>query len=215
MANERKVCMIIGSAPITGEKLPGGFSPEDCYVICADGGIDSAARLGITPNLIVGDFDSAQTSPPEDVETIHLPVEKDETDMLYAVKEGFRRGFSSFVLLGGLGGQRFDHSIANLCVLSYIADRGGRAVLADGGTSVFMLTSGRLVFTELKGATLSVFPFGVGSCTVSYKGLQYPLTNSTLSLDDALGVSNCIVEDRAEVFLHQGRALVILEETVS
>lgn len=212
MANERKVCMIIGSAPVTGEKLPGGVAPEDCYVICADGGIDSAARLGITPDLIVGDFDSAQTLPPEDVETIRLPVEKDETDMLYAVKEGFRRGFGNFVLLGGLGGQRFDHSIANLCVLSYIADRGGRAVLADGGTSVFMLASGRLVFTELKGATLSVFPFGVGSCTVSYKGLQYPLTNYALSLDDALGVSNCIVEDRAEVLLHQGRALVILEE---
>ena len=68
------------------------------------------------------------------------------------------------------------------------------------------------MFTDLKGATLSVFPFGVNACTVSYKGLQYPLTNYALSLNEAMGVSNCIIENRAEVFLHQGRALVILLE---
>lgn len=212
MANERKTCMILGSAPIEGDKIPAEFPVENCYVICADGGIDTAARLGISPNLIVGDFDSAQTALPQDVETIRLPVEKDETDMLYAIKEGFRRGYSNFILLGGLGGERFDHSIANLCVLSYIADRGGCAVMADGKTRVFVMNNGRLVFTDLKGSTLSVFPFGVNACTVTYKGLQYPLTQQVLRLNDAMGVSNCIIEDRAEVFLHQGRALVILLE---
>lgn len=212
MANERQICMIIGSAPVEGDKIPEDFRVEDCYVICADGGLDMARRMGIQPDLIVGDFDSAETEPPENVETIHLPVEKDETDMLYGVKEGLRRGYSSFVLLGGLGGQRFDHSIANLCVLSYIADRGGRAVMADGKTRVFVISSGRLVFTDLKGATLSVFPFGGNSCTVTYKGLQYPLIHYPLQLNDALGVSNCIVDSRAEVILHQGKALVIVQE---
>ena len=75
-----------------------------------------------------------------------------------------------------------------------------------------MLSSGRLVFTDLKGSTLSVFPFGGDTCRVTYKGLQYPLLDYTLQLNDALGVSNSIVEDRAEVLLHQGRALVILLE---
>ena len=212
MANEREICMIIGSAPVEGDRIPEEFRPEDCFLICADGGVDTASRLGLHPDLVVGDFDSARTDPPEDVETIRLPVEKDETDLLYAVKEGMRRGYSSFILLGVLGGERFDHSFASLCVLSYIADRGGRAVMADGKTRVFVISSGRLVFTDLKGATLSVFPFGVNACTVSYKGLQYPLTNYALSLNEAMGVSNCIIENRAEVFLHQGLALVILLE---
>ena len=180
-------------------------------VVCADGAYGYVAA-SVRPDAVVGDFDSARTDPPEDVETIRLPVEKDETDLLYAVKEGMRRGYSSFILLGVLGGERFDHSFASLCVLSYIADRGGRAVMADGKTRVFVISSGRLVFTDLKGATLSVFPFGVNACTVSYKGLQYPLTNYALSLNEAMGVSNCIIENRAEVFLHQGRALVILLE---
>ena len=213
MATERKVCMILGSAPLEGDCIPAGFSAEDCFVICADGGIDIARKLNIQPDLVVGDFDSAQGEPPEGVEVIRLPVEKDETDLLYAVKEAFRRGYSSFILLGVLGGERFDHSIASLCVLSFIADRGGRAVMANGKTSVFVINIGRLVFTDLKGSTLSVFPFGANSCTVTYKGLQYPLVNQTLQLNDAMGVSNCIIEDRAEIFLHQGRALVILIET--
>lgn len=212
MATERKICMILGSAPLEGDRIPADFSAEDCYVICADGGIDTARKLGIQPDLVVGDFDSAQSDPPEGVEVIHLPVEKDETDLLYAVKEAFRRGYDTFILLGVLGGERFDHSIASLCVLSFIADRGGRAVMANGKTSVFVINTGRLVFTDLKGSTLSVFPFGVNSCTVTYKGLYYPLVNQTLRLNDAMGVSNSITEDRAEVFLHQGRALVILIE---
>lgn len=48
--------------------------------------------------------------------------------------------------------------------------------------------------------------------TVTYKGLQYPLLHYPLQLNDALGVSNCIVDSRAEVILHQGRALVIVQE---
>ena len=212
MANERKICVILGSAPVEGDCIPEDLCAKDAYLICADGGVDTAARLGLHPDLIVGDFDSLEGELPQDVETIHLPVEKDETDLLYGVKEGFRRGYNQFVLLGALGGPRFDHSIASLCVLSYIADRGGRGVLADGRTRVFVLSSGRLVFTDLKGSTLSVFPFGGDTCRVTYKGLQYPLLDYTLQLNDALGGSNSIVEDRAEVLLHQGRALVILLE---
>ena len=200
MANERKICVILGSASVEGDCIPEDLCAKDAYLICADGGVDTAARLGLHPDLIVGDFDSLEGELPQDVETIHLPVEKDETDLLYGVKEGFRRGYNQFVLLGALGGPRFDHSIASLCVLSYIADRGGRGVLADGRTRVFVLSSGRLVFTDFD------------TCRVTYKGLQYPLLDYTLQLNDALGVSNSIVEDRAEVLLHQGRALVILLE---
>ena len=92
MATEGKICMILGSAPLEGDCIPAGFSAEDCFVICADGGIDTARKLNIQPDLVVGDFDSAQGEPPEGVEVIRLPVEKDETDLLYAVKEAFRRG---------------------------------------------------------------------------------------------------------------------------
>ena len=99
MANERKICVILGSASVEGDCIPEDLCAKDAYLICADGGVDTAARLGLHPDLIVGDFDSLEGELPQDVETIHLPVEKDETDLLYGVKEGFRRGYNQFVLL--------------------------------------------------------------------------------------------------------------------
>ena len=66
----------------------------------------------ITPNLIVGDFDSYE-NPHLDIETIVLPCEKDDTDAAFAVKEALKRGFQDFLLVGMIGG-RLDHVLGNV-----------------------------------------------------------------------------------------------------
>ena len=58
-------------------------------------------------------------------------MEKDVTDTMYAVIKGFAKGYRSFVLVGCLGGARFDHSLANLEVLQYILQHSGYGVMAD------------------------------------------------------------------------------------
>ena len=109
------------------------------------------------------------------------------------------------------GGDRFDHSMANLDVLLYISKRGGSAVLCTEDTKVFVVRCGRIVLTELKGATVSVFPFDGSSCNLTYEGLQYPLEKKDLSAGSSLmGVSNCIISDRAEIRVNIGCALVIV-----
>ena len=114
-------------------------------------------------------------------------------------------------IIGGLGGDRFDHSMANLDVLLYISKRGGSAVLCTEDTKVFVVRCGRIVLTELKGATVSVFPFDGSSCNLTYEGLQYPLEKKDLSAGSSLmGVSNCIISDRAEIRVNIGCALVIV-----
>ena len=114
-------------------------------------------------------------------------------------------------LIGGLGGDRFDHSMANLDVLLYISKHGGSAVLCTEDTKVFVVRCGRIVLTELKGATVSVFPFDGSSCNLTYEGLQYPLEKKDLSAGSSLmGVSNCIISDRAEIRVNIGCALVIV-----
>ncbi len=201
-------CMIIGSAPLEGAAIFQEFSPDEAYVICADGGLDTALANNITPNLIIGDFDSVTSVPPENIEIIRLPVAEDDTDMMAAIKEGFRRGYTSFVLLGALGG-RFDHSYANLSSLAYILSLGGKAVLADNHCKIFLIHSSRLTLTKMTGCTVSVFPFGCPSCTVSYQGMLYPLTEYCLHADTPLGVSNKVLEDTAEITVHSGDALVV------
>lgn len=203
--------MIIGAAPLTSDKVFKEFDPRDHYVICADGGYDTAVKFGIRPDLVIGDFDSAVKRPPETIRTLKLPVRKDETDTMSAAMVGFKLGFTSFVLIGCLGGDRFDHSIANINVLLYIANRGGSGVLCTEDTKVFVLRGGRIVLTELKGATVSVFPFDGTSCNLTYSGLEYPLYQKNLTAGATLmGVSNRIVEDTAEIKVNIGCALIVL-----
>ena len=211
MAAQRN-CLIIGSVEEPDGALLREYA-KDAFIICADGGWDNARRCGITPHLLVGDFDSVRSELPQGIETIRLPEKKDDTDMLFAVREGFRRGCTSFWLTGAVGGARFDHSIANLSVLYFIASRGGKGAILSSTCDVFLLMEGRLTLTEMAGRTVSVFPFAGPRCTVSYQGLEYPLTAYPLSADLPLGVSNRVLGQRAEIHLHEGVALVIVEKT--
>ncbi len=215
MAEERKICVIIGSAPI-GRNPFEKTGLKSRFVVCADGGYDSAVEFGVVPDLLVGDFDSVKSVLPEGIETIRLKTEKDDTDTLAAVRECLRRGYREFELFGVLGGKRFDHSFANLCVLQYLAAQGCKAVIFDGANRAFLLRGGRLTLSGMKGATLSVFPFGCALCEVSYSGLQYPLKHATLHSEVPLGVSNRVVKDTAQITVHSGSAIIFVErrETV-
>ena len=212
MGNEMKRCVVIGSAPMEDGGIFDAFQVEQAYVICADGGTDTALRYGIKPDLLIGDFDSVQGRLPEGVETIRLKPEKDDTDLLAAVREGTARGYGDFVLLGALGGERFDHSYANLCVLQFLARKGFRAVLAEKSTRIFLLRAGQEAFLpDLCGATFSAFPFGCPVCTVSYEGMEYPLTEYPLRSDFPLGVSNRILRSPAKVAVHAGEMLGVIQ----
>lgn len=203
--------MILGAVPLEKEDVFGEYDPSEYYVICADGGYETALRLEIQPDLVVGDFDSAKKKPPKEWASLTLPVEKDVTDTMYAVIKGLSKGFRSFLLLGCLGGSRFDHSLANLEVLQYISEHGGQGVLADRTTKVFLISDSRLCITELVGATVSVFPYNGSSCTVSYKGLKYPLNHAQLKCGGlVMGVSNQVTEERAEILVHSGTVLVVV-----
>lgn len=210
MAKERKICVIIGSVPIDQDIFQ-DVDMQERFVICADGGYDNAVKCGIQPDLLIGDFDSVQNKLPDEVETIRLKIEKDDTDTLAAVKEGIQRGYHQFELVGVLGGERFDHSYANLCVLQYLCSQGCKAVIKDGSCRIFLLNGGRLTLSKMKGSTVSVFPFGCASCEVSYTGLQYPLEQAILYSNFPLGVSNSITDDTAQIVVHSGDALVIVQ----
>lgn len=209
MAAEKQKCMIIGASPILDGRVFQEFDPKNYFVICADGGYETALKLGLVPDLVVGDFDSAQKRPPASLRTLVLPVEKDVTDTMFAALKGLAKGLRDFVLLGCLGGPRFDHSLASIETLLYLRDHGAWGFLADERTKVFLLREEKLRITKLKGATVSVFPYGCPTCTVSYTGLQYPLTRGSLTVGGLLmGVSNSIVSDDAEIKVHSGTALV-------
>ena len=121
------VCYIFGA---------GEFSPceitltDEDLVIAADGGYDHLIELGLRADIALGDFDSVTSHEIWDdniCEKFTYPPEKDDTDMLLAIRLGLSKGYHSFAIYGGLGG-RLDHTIANIQALAYLATNGAQAV---------------------------------------------------------------------------------------
>ena len=101
---------------------------EDDYIVCLDRGYEIAASLGITPDLILGDFDSAQAAPPEDigVPVLRYPPEKDYTDLELALRVLDPKDWPDLLIIGGLGG-RLDHTVANIQMLAGYTAASGSA----------------------------------------------------------------------------------------
>ena len=184
---ETKTCCIFGAAPL-------GFSPEipqGSLIIAADGGLRHLLDRGIRPDTVLGDFDSLGAKPSVECELIALPVEKDDTDTGFAVKTALSRGCRRIFLLGGSGGERPDHTLANLQTLVYIAKHGAQGFLTDGRHAFTALSgASKLSFGAVNRGNISVFSAEGAAEGVTLHGLKYPLENATLTGDFPLGVSN-------------------------
>ncbi len=203
-----KRCFVVGAGSIYDGDLPFQPAAED-LVIAADGGFDHLQKAGMVPHLLIGDFDS-MPRPETLCETMVLPVEKDDTDMVFAVKEGFRRGYTHFEIYGGLGGERISHTLANLQLLSFIKQQGGHGVLVGGNTRMLLLKNETCRLSASPNGHCSLFALH-GDATVTLEGLHYPLCGGILSADFPLGVSNRFVENQAVITVHQGQVLVVIE----
>ncbi len=189
------------------------YVPEagDC-VLCADGGWKLARAAGVTPRLVIGDFDSSEE--PGTLPTRRVPVEKDDTDTMLCLKQGLSMGYDAFLIVGGFGG-RVDHTLANLQTLRYAASRGARAVMRDGHSWAAVVENGAVrVAADALGegapVKLSVFALGDVCRGVSLRGTKYPLEDGTLSGDFPLGVSNEFAAPEAVIRVREGALLVTL-----
>ena len=104
-------CIIFCAAEFHGLIAP--LSSDD-YIIAADGGLAHVENASITPNAILGDFDSLGYTP---TGSTVFPVEKDDTDAMLAVRKGLELGYQEFYLYGSLDGPRLDHTVANFQTL--------------------------------------------------------------------------------------------------
>ena len=192
----------------------GGFSglieeiTADDFVIAADGGLVHTNALGITPNGILGDFDSLGYVP---TGSTVFPVEKDDTDAMLAVRKGLELGYTRFLLYGSLDGPRLDHTVANFQTLQYLADRGAQGYLVGKNYIVTVVRNGSLAFPATAEGIVSVFCIGADAGGVTIAGLQYPLTDSTLTAGFPLGVSNHFIGQAARISVENGSLLVLYD----
>ena len=200
-----KECVIFCAAECDGLARPIG---QDAFVIAADGGLRHTQSLNITPNAVLGDFDSLGFCP-EGANV--FPVEKDDTDAMLAVRLGLERGCGEFLLYGSLDGPRLDHTVANFQTLQFLADHGAAGYLIGNTTMVTVVKNGKITFPAGLSGTVSVFCMGPDAVGVTEKGLFYGLENGTLSSGFPLGVSNHFTGEAAEISVKNGSLLVLWE----
>ena len=182
-------CVVLGAAPIRDYDRIAALLTRRDYLICADGGLAHAQRLGLEPDLVVGDFDSYSGERSYHCETVQVPSEKDESDTLLAVRLAADRGYRRILLLGGTGG-RMDHTVSNLQTLVYGLELGLEVSLADEDNLAFVLRNECRQVEARSGWMLSVFCYGDRAEGVNLSGVKYPVKDGTLTNTFPLGLSN-------------------------
>ena len=205
--NQMKICYIFGAAPIADCSYIQIEFKEHDTVICADGGYQLAKRLGITPDWIVGDFDSNH----EEIDfnqVIRVKPEKDDTDLYLAVNHGKTLGYTHFVIYGALGG-RLDHTVANIQMLMGFVEEGIHITIKDEQNDMTAIQNDKIELLQNKFHYFSLFSLTEKSEGVTIEGGKYPLYNATLTNNFPLGVSNEVSKEKAVISVKKGVLLII------
>jgi len=203
-----KAVVISGGERISREKAL--FSVSDCDVlICADRGCDHALYFGLIPDYVVGDMDSVD---PDSLEVLNNSIiissspEKDYTDTHLAVSKAIELGCDSIDILCATG-LRSDHFMANIRLLLFIDKCGAMGRIIDDENMIYLCT-GRTVFKDKKGMTVSLVSIDCDTKGITLKGFKYPLSGYDAGLDWTTGISNVVVEDNASLEINSGKLLV-------
>lgn len=210
MGKQINKCTIISGSP----ECDIGFILEKfdkkSFVICADSGYLLCEKLGITPDLIVGDFDSSNL-PDIKTQIVKLNCEKAYTDTFHCVMEADRLGFNHIEIYNAIG-TRLDHTYSNILCLNYCKQKNIECSLINRNNRISLITKDKIIYKDYN--NFSLFAFLEKCIGVKIKGAYYTAgfyDKNTLDfeLDSQFGVSNYVCDDFAEVSLEQGCLMLI------
>jgi thiamine pyrophosphokinase len=192
--------------------LPGDF------LVAVDGGLHHLKRLGIKPQLLIGDLDSVSAG--ELAEAIDAGIEverfhpaKDQTDLELALEYALKAGYAQIVIAYPFG-NRVDHTLGNLSLLTR-PDLAEKTIsLEDGQVEARLLNTSACLPTQA-GDLISLIAWGAPVEGITTKGLEYPLNHETLVPWQTRGISNLALADSIDLDFKSGRLLVIKTKPIS
>lgn len=208
-------CIVIGAGDLTVGNIR---VLEDDLVIAVDGGLNYCPVLELEPDLILGDFDSVGEEQKEALlelqrqipdRVISLKPEKDDTDMLAALKLGLEYGYTNFNIYAATGG-RLEHTIANIQCLLYLKNHDAVGYIMDGNGMIFVMQNEEVRFKDTLEGYLSIFALGKSAKGVTIKGMKYELNQETLTNDFPIGISNEFIGEEALVRVEDGELVGII-----
>ncbi|MCL4378865.1 MAG: thiamine diphosphokinase [Actinobacteria bacterium] len=188
----------------------------DTLVIAADGGAKNCLSMRISPDIVIGDMDSINISiikklnvKEKNIKFISTKSEKDESDTQLAVDYAAGRGIKD-ILIVGAAGDRIDHSLANLLLLSSPVYKGLSIKMLTDDYEIFV-SNKSLDITGEPGKLLSIFSLTPFTFFVKTAGLKYRLKNEKLLFSPVRGLSNVFTGKIAKLDISKGTLLLFKE----
>jgi thiamine pyrophosphokinase len=177
--------------------------------LAADGGANHCHRLDITPDILVGDFDSINTATltkyqKEGIEIHRHPVQKDAIDLEISLDLARYRGATTIWLVGVLGG-RWDMSLANIMLTASDKYKDIRLSLLGPDCTMHIFHPGQShSVSGFPGQTISLLPLKDDVHGITLTGFKYPLNDHTISFGASLGISNNLINDQGRISFTKG-----------
>lgn len=207
--------LLVASGNINSlEVLKREFEKAD-FVICADGGMNHLMKINKNPNLLLGDLDSISQEALEYIEKNNINIDKypsikDATDtelaLFYLVENGYKD-----ITLTGVTGTRQDHTMANIFLLDKMLEKNIECKIVDDHNTIYIVKNYLKIKREDK-EYVSVIPISLGGIDVTLKGFYYLLDNVHIDFGSTHGISNLIVEEYGEIYIHNGKAIVTISK---
>ena len=194
--------LIITGGYINFEKINVNIKEYD-IVVAADSGYLAAKKLGIVPDITVGDFDSSPV-PDGSAKIMQVPAQKDDTDTMLACNIAAEQGATELLIIGGTGG-RADHFLSNVLSLEAFYDKGILAALTDGENYIRIVCDSTVTIPQNNGY-FSLF--SISDSIVTVTGCKYPLERYNLTRKNpSFAVSNEVSGDLATLSV-KGKVLL-------
>lgn len=206
------ICHVMCAGDLTVSEI--NKEAED-LLIAADGGYDYCMLLGVTPDIIIGDFDSVSEDGLKEMEKItgaeiiRLPREKDDTDTLAALRVGLSKGFRKFNIYGATGG-RLEHTIANMQCLLFLKEHEATGYLCDSTGLIFAIREESVSFRKEMSGFLSIFSAGEKAQGVTIEGMKYTMENGEITNTFPIGISNEFIGEQGSISVNKGALFGII-----
>jgi len=210
-AEHKRAWLITDFAPQQIVTNYSSILPSD-VIIAVDGGLKRCLELHLSPDVLIGDFDSVETSNllrlKPSCQRITYPRIKDETDTQLAVQYCIQEEYREIIICNDLGG-RFDHSLALIQNLMQAQQNGLKASIISSTQMMFVPVNEAKTSYRVN-SLLSIIALSETVEFVSSQGLKFPLNDVTLYNWQSRGISNVVTEPKQEIRFKQGQALIIV-----
>lgn len=206
------ISAIISGGKPPSEKLLKNYLNEVDYIIAADKGCECLYNYNIIPDLLIGDFDSANKeilnrAKLKIKEVLEFPPEKDYTDTEIALMEAVKRGAEKIYLFGATG-SRIDHTLGNIGLLLIAKEKGIALEIIDDNNRIY-LGQNKMILHGSYGDNISFHALSDKVVNLEIKGGKYILESYDMSLLAPRAICNEFIDTPIEISYDEGVLLIL------